>query len=108
MDRTKLYNKTRDKKVYYFDIDGTITVETEGWLYLKRTPRWEVINKINALYDSGEVHIVFWTSRMPIDRRTTEYWFRINGVKYHELIFGKPFFDLYICDKAINIEQWEK
>jgi len=108
MDRGKLYNTPRDKQVYFFDIDGTITVETEGWDYLKRTPRLEVIDKINTLYDSGVVHVVFWTSRLSIDRKATEFWMDVHAVKYHELKFGKPFFDLYICDKAINIEQWEK
>lgn len=95
------------KKVYYFDIDGTITNETEGWDYKERTPRENIIKIINELYDSGKYHIVLWTSRRPCDKIVTEQWMKENGVKYHKIKFDKPFFDLYICDKVKNVNTWE-
>jgi len=29
------------------------------------------------------------------------------GAKYHELIMGKLYYDLYIDDKVINARDWE-
>jgi len=34
--------------------------------------------------------------------KLTENQLKIWGVKYHELIFGKPSFDVVIDDKSIN------
>jgi hypothetical protein len=28
------------------------------------------------------------------------------GVRYHELIFGKPHFDLMVDDRAMSIDEW--
>lgn len=106
MDREYLYNKTRTKTVVTVDIDGTITVETEGWDYENRTPRLSVIKKVNELYEDGKHHIILWTARMDIDYFVTIFWLQRHGVKYHELLFNKPFWDLYICDKSINVEDW--
>jgi hypothetical protein len=37
-------------------------------------------------------------------REFTEKQLKSWGVKYHELIFGKPVADVFIDDKAINIK----
>jgi hypothetical protein len=107
IDREELYGKKRKFPVYYFDIDGTITNETEGWDYARRTPRLDVINKMNTLFCSG-CKIILWTARLEIDRAVTVSWLRGHNVLHDQLMMSKPFWDLYICDKAINIEEWNK
>jgi len=92
----------------YVDIDGTLTVETEGFgdeVYRSRTPRHEIINRVNQLFDQGNP-IVLWTSRKPIDRKVTIEWLKTNGVKFNKLILGKPTYDLYVCDKAMNVDDF--
>lgn len=101
--RNQLYNKKRCKKVYVFDIDGTITNETDGWDYVNRTPKNHVIELIQKLYKTA--YIILWTSRLSIDEKVTRAWLRKHNVPYHELKFDKMFFDLYICDKAISVEE---
>lgn len=57
------------------------------------------------MYDNGDT-IVYWTARgtgSGIDwREVTEKQFEEWGVKYHDLKFGKPIYDLFIDDKNIN------
>ena len=94
---------------YCFDIDGTIcSTDCE---YKDSVPYREVIDWINKKYDDGHI-ITLFTSRgtsSGID------WFdftekQVNdwGVKYHELKLGKPAYDLFIDDRAINNEDWYK
>ena len=98
----------------YVDIDETICT-TEGQSseardYSTATPIIKNIQKVNDLYDAGN-RIVYWTARgtmTGIDwREVTESQFHMWGVKYHELHFGKPAYDLFICDKVINSRRWE-
>lgn len=93
--------------IIYVDIDGTLTVETEGWgvdVYTSRTPRQNVIDHVNCLYNSGN-QIVIWTARFEMDRHITSLWLKKHCVQYHRLLMGKPKFDLYICDKVKNVEE---
>lgn len=99
-----MYGKDRPHKVYFFDIDGTVTNETEGWDYKNRTPRLDVIEKIRELHSVAT--IVFWTARHSIDKEVTVEWLRDYNIPYHDLIMDKPFWDEYICDKSYNVEEW--
>lgn len=89
----------------YVDIDDTICTRSEDLDYKKAEPLKENIKKINKLYEAGH-YIVYWTARgtmTGIDwRPTTEKQFEDWGVKYHELILGKPNYDLFIDDKNIE------
>ena len=94
---------------YCFDIDSTIC--TGGCDYKDAKPYKEVIEKINKLYDEGH-HIQFYTSRGTLSGKD---WFKFTleqlnswGVKYHALKLGKPHYDLFVDDKAINNEEWYK
>ena len=91
--------------IYYVDIDETICISPEDRDYSKATPLMDRIGKINDLYDSGNT-IVYWTARgtgSGIDwRSVTEEQFVEWGVKYHDLKFGKPIYDMFIDDKNIN------
>lgn len=97
------------KVIYYIDIDETICISPKNRDYSKADPIKENIEKANSLYKDGNT-IIYWTARgtgSGIDwREITEKQFKEWGVKYHELKFGKPVYDVFICDKAINTEDW--
>lgn len=97
--------------IFYVDIDETICKSPEDRDYSKAVPLLDRINKINKLYEEGNI-IVYWTARgtgSGIDwRDVTEFQFETWGVKYHELKFGKPIYDIFIDDKNINSESFFK
>lgn len=94
--------------IIYIDIDETIC--TGGVLkgYDKAEPLQKNIDIFNGLYESGYT-IVYWTAR---GSRTGIDWIEVTknqlqqwNVKYHELKFNKPSYDLFIDDKNLNSEQ---
>lgn len=94
---------------YIFDIDGTLCSQQHD--YAKAEPYIWKINIVNKLYEQGHT-IKLWTARgttRGIDyTQLTKNQLKKWGVKYHELIMGKPHYDLYIDDKSINQEQFFK
>ena len=109
-------------KRYCVDIDGTICTPTVGRDYHKAKPSKERIATINKLYDEGN-YIIYFTARamgrfsdQPYSIAATkakEVLFELTerqlnawGVKYHELIMGKPHADYFIDDKGINSEDF--
>jgi len=95
--------------IIYVDIDETICHCKEERNYSDAIPIEQNIKKINTLYKQGNT-IIYWTARgtgSGIDwREVTEKQFKDWGVKYHELKFGKPIYDLFIDDKNINSERF--
>ena len=94
---------------YCFDIDGTIC--TTDCHYEDAKPYKEVIEWINTKYDEGH-HIQLFTSRgtssgadwFDFTLKQIESW----GVKYSRLKLGKPAYDLFVDDRAINNKDWYK
>jgi hypothetical protein len=88
----------------YVDIDETICISPPDRNYSKAKPIFDRIDKINKLYDEG--NIIYWTARgtsSGIDwKDVTESQFKEWGVKHHDLKLGKPAYDLFICDKVMN------
>tara|TARA_R110000744_G_scaffold13677_6_gene39596 strand:- start:22390 stop:22722 length:333 start_codon:yes stop_codon:yes gene_type:complete len=99
----------------YVDIDETICTlsgqDPEKLDYSKSSPIIENITAVNNLYDAGNT-IIYWTARgtkSGIDwSETTQRQFLLWGVKCHDLQFGKPAYDLFICDKVLNSRRWEE
>jgi histidinol phosphatase-like enzyme len=91
--------------IYFIDIDETICNTPDSRDYSEAEPIYDNIRKFNCYYDEGH-HVVYWTARgtgSGIDwRSVTERQFKDWGVKYHELKFGKPIYDILIDDKAEN------
>lgn len=98
----------------FVDIDETIC-SNKGPKHLARDyslalPNKENIKAINKLYDEGH-HITYWTARgtitgidwTEITRQQLSKW----NAHFHNLILGKPHYDLYIDDKSINTKAWE-
>ncbi len=101
---------------YCVDIDGTICTPTKGRDYESAQPYETRIHTLNKLYDEGN-YIIYFTARAMGRFSTEEYpiaaakasavLFELTqkqlkewGVKYHELIMGKPHADMFIDDKA--------
>lgn len=95
--------------IYFIDIDDTICTLRIPSDYSTAEPISSAIDKVNKLYDAGNT-IVFWTARGTVSgidwRSLTESQFSRWGVKYHELRFGKPVYDIFIDDKNMNAEDW--
>ena len=111
-------------KRYCVDIDGTICSPTVGRDYHKAEPWQDRIKILNKLYDEGN-YIIYFTARamgrfadLPhsvasvkakevlydLTKQQLEEW----GVKYHELIMGKPHADFFIDDKGVKDEDFFK
>ena len=97
--------------IIYVDIDETICETASDRNYVNAKPLKERIAKINKLYDEGNT-IIYWTARgtgTGINwQDVTEKQFKKWNVKYHELKFQKPIYDLFIDDKNINSETYFK
>lgn len=96
----------------YVDIDETICFYEEERDYNLAKPNIERIQQINNLFDEGNI-ITYWTARGSV---TGIDWYEITknqlnswGCKFHKLSVGeKPAYDLLICDKAVNSEEYFK
>jgi len=91
--------------IVYVDIDETICNTPRDRDYAKSTPIKENIEKINKLCEDGNI-VIYWTARgtgsgidwSDLTKEQLDNW----GAKYNVLKIGKPIYDLFICDKAIN------
>jgi len=96
--------------IIYIDIDETICHSPDKPNYTTSIPIKENIEKANKLYDEGHL-IVYWTARgssSGIDwEDVTKKQFKEWKVKYHDLKFGKPVYDLFIDDKNLNTNDWK-
>lgn len=110
-----------EQEIAVFDLDGTLCEQVDtrtsplGILaYGQAAPRRDVIDKLNEMSDGGW-KIVIHTARgmrtfggdVPkvegALRSMTEQWLADNGVRYHELIFGKPPGSLYVDDRGQSV-----
>jgi hypothetical protein len=97
-------------KRIYVDIDETICYYEGERNYSLGLPIKERIEKINKLYNEGN-EITYWTARGSVTKIdwyvVTEKQLKKWGCKYHKLSVGeKPAYDLLICDKAVNSENY--
>jgi predicted secreted acid phosphatase len=107
--------KNNQSKIIFVDIDETICENPirdrhTPKDYSKSTPLLANVQFVNKLYDNGH-KIVYWTARgsqTGLDwHDLTENQLKEWGCKYHELRLGKPAYDIFIDDKAINTSDWE-
>lgn len=93
----------------YIDIDDTIAIMGGDRNYSNAKPNYDNIKKANKLYDDGNT-IIYWTARGTVSgidwKEITKKQLSDWGVKYHNLKFDKPPFDMFIDDKAINSKDW--
>lgn len=90
--------------IYCFDLDQTLCL-TSGLEYDKAEPISSRISYVNQLYEAGHTIKVF-TARgsmtgvdyYSLTHSQLESW----GLKFHELILGKPAADIYVDDRGIS------
>jgi len=104
--------------IYCLDLDNTIC-STKSNNYSSSYPNDDMVTRINNLFDKGHYIKIFTARGM------TTYSGNVNlvynnlfdftssqlkswGVKYNELILGKPSFDFFIDDKNLSIENFKK
>ncbi len=94
--------------IFCIDIDGVLC-KTEDFNYPDSVPDFKKIGWVNKLYQEGHIIKIF-TGRGSRSgkhwREFTEKQLKEWGVKYHELIMGKPHADIFVDDKAVNIKDW--
>ena len=103
------------KKVIIIDIDGTIcrqvgnpgeSIDADEFKTAEPFP--QRIEYLNSLYDEGH-YLHYWTARgcwkgndtLEETRAQLESW----GVKYNDLAVFKPFYDIWIDDKAVGVRR---
>jgi len=95
--------------IIFIDIDETIC-HSPNKDYVNSTPIYANIDKANKLYDQGHT-IIYWTARgsgsgidwTNLTHNQLDRW----EVKRHDLKLGKPSYDLFIDDKALNTLDWK-
>ena len=98
---------------YVVDVDGTICTirknEDGNNVYELAEPLKYRIAKLNKLFDAGhEIH--YFTAR---GSGSGKDWYYLTlaqlvkwGCKFTSFNTGKPSYDVFICDKAVNSEQF--
>ena len=93
---------------YYIDIDNTICITLNGD-YRNSKPIKTRIQHINNLFEAGNT-ITYWTARGSASGKNHEALTtqQLNkwGCKRHNIIFGKPSYDIFIDDKTIHPEEF--
>ena len=101
-------------KIIIFDIDETIC-KTNKLNYDSSKPIKNKILLINKLYEKGHIIKLFTARYMGrykgnvhlIEKkfyRKTKKQLKDWGLKFHELIMGKPLYDIFVDDKAYNVK----
>lgn len=103
-----------------FDLDETICIHRDRD-YEHAAPVPRVISRMVELKrNRPDCEIVIHTARGmkscngdaaaadKKNRAVTENWLKRHGVPYDSLVFGKPFADAYVDDKAVSREEWER
>ena len=105
--------------IYAFDIDGVICTTVNG-NYDKASPNKKAIKKINKIYAEGNRVIIFTARYMGRTNNNIEQAKTLGyketfkqlkdwGLNFHELLMGKPSYDILVDDKAYNYdEDWIK
>lgn len=108
-------------KTIVFDVDDVLC-DNKNRDYKNAVPLRDNIVKLNGLHDMG-YKIVLHTARGMVscggdvaaadkkNRAVLESWLDKHGVRYDELVFGKPIAMMYVDDKCmtpdeLNLEEW--
>ena len=94
-------------RTFVIDVDGVLATLSPGNDYALAAPLARNIEAVNRLHDAGH-RIVLFTARGTVTgfdwRAVTEGQFREWGLRYDELVFGKPAADYYVDDRMIPVD----
>lgn len=102
---------------FVIDLDHTLCVphslhQDSHHRYALADPIPDVIQAVQRLYANGH-YIILHTARRMVTHhgdiakveadvgQITRDWLTQHAVPYHELVFGKPYGDFYVDDKAV-------
>ena len=103
------------KKVIMIDIDGTICKQDcdprspdDAYSFRTSKPFTKRIEYFNSLYEEGH-YLHYWSARgcwegndtLEETREQLDSW----GVKYNDVAVFKPFYDIWIDDKAVSVRR---
>ena len=88
------------------DLDGTICTEEKMFSRSLSQPILKAVESVNQLFDEGHI-IIIYSARLWIEFEMTTHWLKTNGVKYHQLVMGKPQGDVWIDDRALQFDNWD-
>ena len=103
-----------------FDLDGVICeLKKPSESYSEVIPKKKVIQKMRDLKEEGHYLIIHTGRHMRTCEgdvgkvikkvgKVTEDWLEKSKVTYDELVFGKPYADMYIDDLGIEFSSSEK
>jgi hypothetical protein len=89
------------------DLDGVICTEEKTFERYLAKPLEGVRFAMYNLHCAGH-KIVIYTARSWAEERITREWLKNNNVVYDVLLMGKPIGDVWIDDRAIRFESWDK
>lgn len=90
------------------DLDGTICHEMRQFSRSLAEPWPCAVETVNKLYDAGNI-IIIYSARTWAEYEMTVDWLKRYGVKYHQLLMGKPIGDVWIDDRAITCDNnWKE
>ena len=106
---------SRRKKIFCFDLDNVLC-KTKGSNYKKSLPLKENIRTVNILSQKGNYIKIFTSRYMGRNKENknkaikdgynfTKKQLKKWNVKYDELIFGKPSYDLFVDDKNLSFKK---
>lgn len=89
------------------DMDGTICTEEKTYSRSMAKPNEGAIESINKLVDEGHT-VIIYSARSWQEYEMTVDWLQRHGVKYHQVVMGKPIGDVWIDDRAIRYNNWKE
>lgn len=69
-------------------------------------PLDNAVESVNGLYYEGHTIIIYSVSTW-MEYEMTVDWLSRHGIKYHQLMLGKPVGDVWIDDRAITCNGWD-
>lgn len=100
-----------------YDLDDTLcapnhSAKDSETKYGKAEPIWKVIQHLRDNYNNGHTIVIYTARRMLTHKgnvsaieqdvgEITRRWLSIHNVPYHQLVFGKMYYDVLIDDKAL-------
>jgi len=92
--------------VIVVDMDGTICSEEKTFSRSLAKVKVGAVKSINALKEKGNT-IIIYSARSWQEYEMTKFWLDKHGIKFDQLILGKPIGDVWIDDRAIEFQDWD-
>jgi uncharacterized HAD superfamily protein len=93
--------------VIIVDLDGVICTEERTFERPLAKPKAGAREGIRLLRSQGHV-IIIYTARSWAEYRMTIDWLQRNEIEYDSLMMGKPIYDVWLDDRAIRLESWDR